>query len=113
LSGSSVTEVLAQPIGQEVQEDSLGTSWPLKMKPIGCPETSVQNYHLRSVISQNSADLDFNDYCGEWTEIINIVYIGLLLHSSVKVACGMSSLWPDILIFSLHFFVCPSNFREY
>jgi hypothetical protein len=26
LSGSSVTEVLAQPIGQEVQEDSLGTS---------------------------------------------------------------------------------------
>jgi hypothetical protein len=32
--------------GQEVQ-----TSWPLKMGPIGCPETSVQNCHstLRNI----------------------------------------------------------------
>jgi hypothetical protein len=34
---------------QEVQEERLSssTSWPLKMVPAGCPETSVQNYHSK------------------------------------------------------------------
>jgi hypothetical protein len=33
--------------GQEGQEESLSLwpSWPSKMGPIGCPETSVQKYH--------------------------------------------------------------------
>jgi hypothetical protein len=31
---------------QEIQEGlSSWISWPLKMGPIGCPETSVRNYH--------------------------------------------------------------------
>jgi len=28
---------------------------PLKMKPIGCPETMVRNYHYTPLIAQNSA----------------------------------------------------------
>jgi hypothetical protein len=32
---------------QEVQEEySPWTTWPLKMGPICCPETSVKDYHL-------------------------------------------------------------------
>jgi len=30
-------------------------SWPLKMGPICCPETSVRNYHYSCVIGQKSA----------------------------------------------------------
>jgi hypothetical protein len=34
-----------QPVkGQAAQGDSSWASWPLKMRPIGCPETSVANY---------------------------------------------------------------------
>jgi hypothetical protein len=35
------------------------TSWPLKMRPISCPETSVQNYqpNLRNISEERRADL--------------------------------------------------------
>ena len=42
------------------------TSWPLKMGPIDCLETSVQNYHSSCVISQQSADLIYNA-AAAWT----------------------------------------------
>jgi hypothetical protein len=48
------TDVSGQPIGsafkgQEIQEERLSswTSWPLKVGPIGCPETLVWNHHSR------------------------------------------------------------------
>ena len=34
-----------------------GVSWPLKMGPIGCPETSVRNCHYMMSNLQKSADL--------------------------------------------------------
>ena len=35
-----------------------GTSWPLKMGPIGCPETSITMY-LRYVTSNNRDVIDY------------------------------------------------------
>jgi hypothetical protein len=34
---------------------SQSTTWPLKMRPIGCPDTSVQNYHstLRNIPNEH------------------------------------------------------------
>ena len=50
---SVVTDVSGQPISP--------SAWPLKMCPVGCPETSVTtNTNLRSATSQKSADL--NEY---------------------------------------------------
>lgn len=54
-SGTSfLTDVLGKPIGlifkgTEIQDERLSScnSWPLKNGPMGCPETSVMNYHYR------------------------------------------------------------------
>jgi len=44
---------------QEIQEGlSFWISWPLKMGPIGCPETSVRNYHytLRNIPEERRSE---------------------------------------------------------
>ena len=40
----------------------LSKAWPLKMEPVGCPETSVTT-NLRGVISQKSEDLSCGMNC--------------------------------------------------
>jgi hypothetical protein len=37
--------------------EAVRESWPLKMRPIGCPETSVRNYHntLRNNLEERSS----------------------------------------------------------
>jgi hypothetical protein len=42
----SFTDVSGQHLGPIFQGQDVRTSWPLKMGPIRCPETSVQDYHL-------------------------------------------------------------------
>jgi hypothetical protein len=63
VSGQSVGPIFK---GQEVFLDFLiledgtdKTSWPLKMVPIGCPETSVHNYHstLRNIPEERRSQM--------------------------------------------------------
>jgi hypothetical protein len=65
------TEVSGQPIGpiftgQDFQKESLSCwiSWPLKMGPIGCPETSVQNYQstLRNIPEERRSQIVTSKY---------------------------------------------------
>jgi len=45
-SGNFLLSASGQPIGPNIRgQGSKLDSWPLKMGPIGCPETSVTNYH--------------------------------------------------------------------
>ena len=41
----SSTEFRTDGSGQPDGPIFMGTSWPLKMVPTGCPEMSVKNYH--------------------------------------------------------------------
>jgi hypothetical protein len=46
--------ILYRRFGATYRSYLQGTSWPLNMGPIGCPETSVQNYHstLRNIAEE-------------------------------------------------------------
>jgi hypothetical protein len=46
------TDVSRQPMCPNIKGQAVWVAWPLKMRPIRCPETSVTNLNLRCVASR-------------------------------------------------------------
>jgi hypothetical protein len=74
-------------------------SWPLKMEPTGCPETSVWNYHymLRNIAEKCKSLVYITLHVIQWFDIKNKGYLAMTMMVTVcwiqeKMAMGCFSL---------------------
>ena len=106
---SQYAVLTAFPLQKRLYHGTSVDSWPLKMGPIGCPETSVRKYHhtLRQGPEERSfhvvrggnlksriACLVLNEtqyvYCAVRNEFLNIIQIlsgSIALHSHPLIVC--------------------------
>jgi hypothetical protein len=79
-------------------------SWPLKMWPIGCPETSVRNCHytLRNIAKQRRSHLEI----GTLITHLRLVPVAAILRprrevSMISLELSLFPIWPTSLYFPL------------